>query len=45
MNKMGKGKATSIDGISDVIFKKSTWKNLWQKFCKEYGVQDENMTE
>ena len=35
MRKMGKGKAMSVDGVSDVIFKKETWKELWDKQYKE----------
>ena len=29
MNNMAKDKALSVDGISDTIFKKSTWRKLW----------------
>ena len=37
MTTMAKDKALSVDGISDTIFKKSTWKRMWRKECRQYG--------
>ena len=34
MTTMAKDKALSVDGISDTIFKKSTWKRMWIKECR-----------
>ena len=44
MNCMAKDKALSVDGISDTIFKKSTWRKLWQKHCRDNGweLEDKN---
>ena len=39
---MAKGKATSVDGISDTIFKRSTWNDLWRQFCRDYGMDENN---
>ena len=30
---MSKDKALSVDGISDTIIKKSTWRKMWRKQC------------
>ena len=30
---MGKDKALSVDGISDIIFKRTTWRKIGQEDC------------
>ena len=37
MREMAKDKALSVDGISDIIFKRSTWRKMWRKECKRNG--------
>ena len=32
---MAKDKALSIDGISDTIFKKETWRKVWKEQRKQ----------
>ena len=34
---MAKDKALSIDGISDIIIKKSTWRKMWRKQCLKHN--------
>ena len=31
MRQIAKDKALSVDGISDTIFKQSTWRQMWRK--------------
>ena len=38
---MAKDKALSVDGISDTIFKKSTWKRMWKSECRKYEKDPE----
>lgn len=40
MRKMAKDKAMSVDGISDTIFKKTTWENMWFKEDFVYEAED-----
>ena len=39
---MAKDKALSIDGVSDSIFKKNTWKKIWRESVNR-GDQRENV--
>ena len=37
MRKMAKGKAMSVDGVSDSIFRQETWKILFVEDCNTYN--------
>ena len=39
---MAKDKAISVDGISDTILKVSTWRKMWKKQCRKYGIDINN---
>ena len=45
MKQMAKEKALSIDGISDTIFKKETWKDIWREIKNERDGNDRNVIE
>ena len=46
MERIGKDKALSVDGISDIIFKKKTWQQIGiQELDKIIGKQELTITE
>ena len=39
MRKMGKGKAMSVDGVSDSIFRRETWNKIFREDCLRMSKQ------